>query len=287
MKHSVIIPCYNCAETLGEQLEALSQQAFEESWEVIVADNGSSDDVAAVIEAYADRLPRLRLIDASQRRGAGYARNQAANVAQGEQLSFIDADDVAAPGWLKAISRALDEHEFVASRHDFTKLNAPEILATRNNTQDRGLQAYTNPPFLPHSGGCGLGIRRWLHHEVGGFDESFFKLQDTDYCWRVQLAGHELVFVPEAVVHVRWRDAPEDIFRQARQNGEANVHLYSKYRSLGMPRLSWKRGLIAWLYLLRTSPRVLDATERTRWMRQFHWRLGRLIGSFKYHTLSL
>lgn len=287
MKHSVIIPCYNSAALLAEQLEALSRQRYEAPWEVIVADNGSVDDVAAVVARFTGKLPNLRLIDASARPGSAFARNEGAKVARGEQLSFIDADDVAGEGWLAAIAQALERYDFVASRHDFTRLNPPAVLASRHNRQSEGLQPYTAPPYLPHAGGCGLGIKAWLHRAVGGFDESFRSLQDTDYCWRVQLAGHELHFVPEAVVHVRFRSNPSAIYRQALRFGEANVHLYKVYRSRGMPSLSWKHGVSGWLRLVRTLPALRDPQHRGHWIWDLGWRVGRLLGSLRYRTLAL
>lgn len=70
---------------------------------------------------------------------------------------------------------------------------------------------------------------RVLHEAVGGFDESLPYLHDTDYCWRIQLAGTELHFVPEAVVHIRTRHTLPGIFRQARNWAEYNVLMYKRY----------------------------------------------------------
>ena len=69
MKISVIIPCLNAAGTLVEQLEALFGQDYSGEWELLVADNGSSDGTAELVESYRSKLPRLRFVDASARRG--------------------------------------------------------------------------------------------------------------------------------------------------------------------------------------------------------------------------
>lgn len=105
VKLSVIIPCLNAERTIGEQLAALAAQRWSERWEVIVADNGSTDGTLEVVRRFAGRLPELRVVDASQRRGSGYARNRGAAVARGEWLAFCDADDVVAPGWVAAMGR--------------------------------------------------------------------------------------------------------------------------------------------------------------------------------------
>ena len=67
---SVIIPCYNSEATLGAQLSALAAQVCKYTWEVIVADNGSRDGTKDVATSFADRIPFLRVVDASARRGA-------------------------------------------------------------------------------------------------------------------------------------------------------------------------------------------------------------------------
>lgn len=287
VKLSIIIPCFNGEETLGEQLAALAAQTWDEPWEVIVADNGSTDGSAVIVETFQSQMPHLRLADASAKKGRGFARNLGVDVAHGDYLAFCDADDVVAPGWVAAIGNALKEHAFVASRFDFEALNPPEVLSSRNHAQYSSLQSYTYPPFLPHAGGCGLGVRRSVHEGVGGFSEDLVRLQDTDYCWRVQLAGYSLTFISEAAIFVRFRTEPKFIYRQARENGEANVFLYKLYRPKGMPPLSWKEGLVAWVKVAQTLPQLWNADKRNRWLWQFGWRCGRLLGSLKHRVLAL
>ena len=233
------------------------------------------------------KLPSLTLIDASDERGSAYARNTGARAARGRSLTFVDADDVVAPGWLAALGTALGTHAFVASSHDFEILNGAVVRQSRKNAQGGGLQDYVYPYFLPHAGGCGLGIRRTLHEAVGGFDERVTILEDTDYCWRVQLAGHELQFVPDALIYIRFRADAHSIYRQAKSYGEFNVFLYKRYRDKGMPPLSWKSGVLGWVGVAKTLPQLTDETTRNRWLWQFGWRWGRLLGSLRYHVLAL
>lgn len=286
MKLSIIIPVLNSADTLDRQLAALSRQEWTGDWEVIVADNGSSDGTQAVAQSWRGRLPGLRVLDASARRGAGYARNHGATHAHGEALVFVDADDEVTAGWLAAMHAALERHEFVANRLLPHPDSDPVLVGTRRCPQQDGLQSYSDPSFLPHAGACGLGIRKAVHDAVGGFDESFLRLQDTDYCWRVQLSGVPLYYVPDAVVYMRFRGTPRAAYRQARDWGEYNVRLYKKYRPLGMPRRSLKRGLRSWLRLARRLPQDWALGRRHRWLWDLNWSLGRLRGAVKYRTLA-
>ncbi len=287
IKLSVIIACLNVADTIAGQLEALAVQQWDEPWEVIVADNGCTDETVAIAKQYADRLPNLRIVDASAKRGKSFALNTAAKAARGESLAFCDADDEVAPGWTAAMGTALSGHDFVACRMDIEKLNAPWVKRTHRNPQGEDIQKYTDPPFLPHAGGSTLGVRHWLHNAVGGFDETMTRLQDTDYCWRIQLKGFELRFVPDAVLHVRFRDSIAGIFRQARGCGEYNAKICRKYRPLGMPGSSLTAGIRSWLHLPRHFLSIRSKGDMAGFVWEAGYRTGRLKGSIKYRIVAL
>jgi glycosyltransferase involved in cell wall biosynthesis len=287
MNLSVIIPCYNAADTIATQLEALASQRWSEPWEVIVSNNGSTDETLTIVEGYREQLPDLRVVDSSDRPGAAHARNVGALTATGDALVFCDADDEVATGWLAAIGQALSEHDFVASRFDIDKLNAPWVQKSHANPQRDGLGRYGYPPYLPHAASSGLGVKRSLHEAIGGFDESMHLLEDTDYCWRIQLAGTKLHFVPDAVVHYRYRDTLCGIYRQARGYAEYNVLLYKKYRPLGMPQISRKTGVQAWVRLMRRVARIRSKERLAMWVWHFAWCIGRLQGSVKYRVFAL
>ena len=110
---TVVIPAYNEAPRIERQLGALATQRYDGPWEVVVGDNGSTDDTRARAEAWRDRLP-VRVVDASHRRGAAAARNQAVAHAAGDGLLFCDADDAVADGWLEAHAAALGNGDLVA-----------------------------------------------------------------------------------------------------------------------------------------------------------------------------
>src|SRR5688572_27649838 len=120
---SVVIPCRNGADVIGNQLEALARQRCDCDWEVIVVDNRSTDRTRAVAESFRDRLPRLTVIDAPDKRGAAYARNVGVRAALGENVAFCDADDEVDDGWLAAVASGLREHRAIAFRVDMQKLN--------------------------------------------------------------------------------------------------------------------------------------------------------------------
>jgi GT2 family glycosyltransferase len=287
MKLSVVIPCYNGAATIGAQLAALAEQRWSEPWEVLVVDNRSTDNSFAIVEDYRRRLPNLRIIPAYERQGQPYALNVGARAAAGESLAFVDADDVVGAGWLAAMGKALARHEFIAARVDVTRLNDPWVRCSHSHPQEKGLNRYRHPPYLPHAGGGTLGVRRALHEAIGGFDEELPLLHDTDYCWRLQLASVELHFVADALIHLRYRDTLCGLFRQARSYAEYNVALYKKYRPLGMPPISVASGLAPWLDLVRRLPQLRTQERRAAWLWRFAWCLGRLQGSIRHRVFAL
>lgn len=291
MKLSVVIPCLNVADTIATQLEALAKQQWSDPWEVIVADNGSTDGSMDIVKQYESRLPNLRIVDASGKRGQAYARNMGAKAAMGESIIFCDADDEVAPDWLAAMGEALSKWDFVACRIDVYKLSPPWVAKTRNHSQARGLQTSGELSFLPHAGGGTIGVKRRIHEEVGGFDESCRLLEDTDYCWRVQLKGTTLHFVPDAVMHVRLRDTLKGTFRQSLGWGEYGTLLYKKYLPLGMPRRTWKQGIDAWKYLIvgfiKNVHKIRSRRDLVPWARRLGTRMGQLKGSIKYRVLAI
>jgi glycosyltransferase involved in cell wall biosynthesis len=286
VKISVVIPCLNAAATIGLQLDALGKQHFADSWEIIVADNGSTDDTLKVVTSYRSRLPNLRIVDASKKRGAAYAMNAGAAVARAEAVAFCDADDEVEVGWLQAMSNALSSHEVVASRFDFQKLNPPWIAKSMSkHPQMSRLQTLWYLPHFKHVGACGLGVKKFLHEAIGGFDESFVLLMDTDYCLRVQQKGVALYFAADALVHIRCRDTAIGSFKQLLKWGEYNVLIFKRYRQkCDYEWWRWKGHLKEWIRTARRLPQLMSSHYRHAWVSRLGWQVGILKGSLKYRV---
>lgn len=123
---SILIPAYNAAQTLAQTLASIRAQTCAD-WEVVVIDDGSSDDTAAVAQAQGDA--RVRCIRQANG-GISVARNRSCDEARGEYLAFIDADDLARPERLAVQMRFLDEHPDVdLCFSDFRAFDAQGPLA--------------------------------------------------------------------------------------------------------------------------------------------------------------
>lgn len=223
---SVVIPAYNAAATLGEQLSALHAQDTDLVFEILVCDNGSSDATREVVDAWLPRMPELHLVDASARRGASAARNIGAAHARSSVLLFCDADDVVDISWVRWMTPAVLEHGFTAGLMEHAALNprSPWDGGWVEPTYREGFL-----PWLPAAGSGNMGVRAEVFASVDGFDETRPSGEDADLSWRLQLAGHPVFPVWNAVVHVRKRTGVRTTVRQGFAKGTAVRQLQHDY----------------------------------------------------------
>jgi GT2 family glycosyltransferase len=284
---SVIMPAYNAAQTIAEQLEALASQDYAGQWELLVVDNRSTDDTAGIVQRYArqGRPPRLRLVRAAERQGRAYACNVGARAAAGSAFIFCDADDVADAGWLSALAQALQQHEFVAATIEVESLNTHLPWHPR----PPNWAAQSNLGFLPFAGGALMAVSRRAFEALGGFDEAAPFCEDIELSWRLQLAGYALQPVPGAIMHVRYRGSLDAMWRQTDRFAQAHVYLYHQFAAHGMPRSSRHDVWRGYVSLARTARRLWGKDERARaqWIRQAATYWGHLKGSLRYFTLFL
>lgn len=268
---SVVVPVRNGMPWLDHQLRSLAAQQTECDWEVVVADNGSDDGTASCVLQWTERCPRIHLVDASERRGPGAARNVGVGMAAGSLLAFCDADDVVRPGWLASMSAALADADLIAGVFDFGALDgAPQPIPVPAATQQLG--------FLPFALGANLGVRREAFEAVQGFSEEIWPGEDVDLCWRLQLAGFRFAVNDDAVVEKRARTDGRLTFKAAWSYGQCGPRLFERYRSDGMRR-DLRGAAKAWLWLMIASPGLVSAKWRRQWLRTFGIRAGRLASS--------
>ncbi len=283
---TVIVPVRNGAATIDAQLAALAGQTYPGPWEVVVADNGSTDATARIVRRWADRIPRLRLVDASDRVGAGHARNVACAVASGGLLLFCDADDVVANEWVAAMVAGLGEHAAVGGRVERRLLNDPQAVTARPGRPDGLLDSFG---FLPYPLTANCGIRREIWTCVGGFDENYpYGSEDVVFFWRAQLAGYAVDYLPQAVVHYRLRSGLRGMVRQYYRYGRTHPRLFKDFARLGMPRTNVAAVVREWGWLLRNlSSLAHSRAGRTVWLTRLAMRTGRLVGSARHRVVYL
>jgi GT2 family glycosyltransferase len=283
---SVIIPVLNGASLLWQQLNALAGQQYYGSWEVIVADNGSSDALTMAVFAHFAAVLAMRVVDASDRRGAAHARNVGAANARGELLAFCDQDDIVKPGWLQALVDEAEHHEVVAGSLDYQSLNRdiplPEYWTRVPEQLARKLG------FLPSGTTCNVLVRREAFERLGGFSEEFDVSEDVDFFWRAQLEGVDVGYAPDAQIEYRLRPQAWGRVKRRYAYAKDEVHLYRDFRGRGMPRDSWPRVVKDWGRNLLLLPGAAFSPRcRTTVQERFPYRVGRLVGSVRWHVLFL
>ena len=92
-KVSVITPAYNASEYIGEMIESVLNQTYD-NWEMLIVDDCSSDNTVEIVKSYAEKDSRIKLILHSQNQGVATARNTALKEANGEYIAFLDSDDI-------------------------------------------------------------------------------------------------------------------------------------------------------------------------------------------------
>ena len=278
---SIVIPVRNAAATLGEQLEALSTaDPPANGFEVVIADNGSSDGTAGIADAFLDRLA-IRVVDAGARPGSNFARNCGVNEARNERILLCDGDDQVDATWLTTMEAAfVAGHELVAGPIDYVRLNSPDIRAWRGAD---GASTAVVLGFLRAGHGANMGFTRSLFERIDGFDEDFeFGGEDIEFCWRAQLAGATLHTQESAVVHYRLRPSLRALFRQSRAYGAAEPQLYRKFANQGLGRRPAMAPVRELCWLATRMPFTLPKRRRGAWLRRLGQQLGRAEGSRRY-----
>ena len=195
---SVIIPAKNAAITLRECLQAVLNQ---EGWqlgldyEVIVVDDGSTDETARIAED--SNVTVIR----QPNKGAAAARNAGAKISTGNVLAFTDADCAPAPNWLNNLTRPFQNPEVVGVKGVYrthqTGLTARFVQLEYEYKYAR-MQNQAAIDFIDTYSAA-------YHKEIfvlnGGFDESYIYLEDQELSFRLARKGYRLVFEPLAVVY--------------------------------------------------------------------------------------
>jgi glycosyltransferase involved in cell wall biosynthesis len=286
---SVVVPVRNGASTIEEQLGALMRQRVAFAWEVIVSDNGSTDGTGAIVERWAERHPRIRLVDAGEQAGISVARNAGIRASHAPLILLCDADDRVGDGWLDAMTQALrGGADVVGGRIDEVTLNDERVRTLRPPVDHA--QLAVSAGFLPRPVSCNAGLRRDVWTALGGFDEAWIRGgTETEFFWRAQLAGYRASFVADAVVHYRFPRSARGIARQTATFGRAQARLYRTFRGNGMPRAAASVALKAWVRLAMSAPLVpwSDLARQGAWLRGVALRWGRLRGSIRYRVLYL
>ena len=225
---SVVVPAHNAAATIDACLTSLVSQDFpSDKFEIIVVENGSSDDTTARI-----RNHPVRLIE-SPHKGQYRAINRGIEEAQGQFLALIDADCRASSSWLRSLCEAFTEPEIGGCGGPLRTASEQTLVEQytvyrRILDQEKMLQDQPcSPPFIVTANAM---FRMSVVRQLGGFDPNLVP-GDADFSWRMQWAGWRLKYVPDAVVDHFHRTSVRALWEQVTRYGEGNAELFKKHHA--------------------------------------------------------
>ncbi|HMK47190.1 MAG TPA: glycosyltransferase [Methanocella sp.] len=198
MDISVVIPAFNEEKYIERCLKSLDRQVYGGNYEIIVADDSSSDNTVKIAEKYADR------VIVHPRGNISFGRQMGANAAKYPIIAFTDADTHIPSNWLLELASSLEE-KGVAGVHG-------KLMPLDGNRLENRFCEYVLPPYSefmvkinkPSVPGANFAVTRKAFDNAGGFNTRLVTGEDVELCKRVKEYGR-ITFNPDAVVYVSTR----------------------------------------------------------------------------------
>ncbi len=221
---TVVIPVHNGARTIGTQLDALSKLETTFPWDIVIADNGSTDHTKAIAESHPIGVTvPLRVVDATHTRGANVARNRGVEETRSPLIVFCDCDDAVRPRWLPEHYEALSTSPDVISAGP---LMIDVINTPSTQRLARGLSQPERAGDFSFGWGANFGMSRSLWESCGGFSTDFSNgFDEIEFMIRAQKNGAAFVWVEGAVVDYRLPVTQRAAFRRAVSHGSMRAQI--------------------------------------------------------------
>ncbi|MEJ5313048.1 MULTISPECIES: glycosyltransferase [Anaerolinea] len=234
---SIIIPTYNNAQFLPSTLESVFQQTYQD-YEIIVIDDGSTDNTREVLTPYQSKIRYL--FQENQERSA--ARNYGLTVAQGELIAFLDSDDLWLPQKLERQVKVMDEYPEVVLVFSQAYFINPEGQPTAfcgdwiDGKPAEGIEIRSffedfAQGNVVYGGGSTSLVRREALNKAGNFDIHITHGEDWDLWWRLSALG-PFAYIPEPLIYYRVFGWKKLLQRQSTEKA-LQEHLYVIEKNLG------------------------------------------------------
>ena len=197
---SVIIPVFNRATIISRALDSVFAQdvPLDSSIKIIVVDDGSSDDLAAAVARYGERVTVIRH---ARNSGAGAARNTGITAADGDYIAFLDSDDIWLPGKLATQIDAMRANKWTASctAYVLARAGQPDKVSPYYTTRALDFSDLVWGCFV--SPGSTMMFERSVFDDIGPLDTTLPRLEDWD--WLLRYARkHTLGFLAEPLARI-------------------------------------------------------------------------------------
>lgn len=213
------MPAYQAGSTVGAAISSVLWQTYSDI-ELIVVDDGSSDETPRIAAAYE---PRIRLVQQANG-GVASARNRGVSEATGELVAFCDADDFLFPQHLEALVSAVQDHGDLATANSYWMFPGG---IERSKVRYKG--RFPSPSeqrraILEQNFVSTMSIfPRSLVDEIGPFDEELRRAEDWDFWMRAIFAGHRVILQPRPLALYRWGSSSLTSARDAMDTAVGDV----------------------------------------------------------------
>lgn len=185
IRASIIMPVYNGEELIEKAIQSILNQTYND-FELLIYDDGSTDNTVALIEKYEDA--RIKLYKGNSNLGSLKARNYLFTIAQGEYFIFHDADDWSKPNRIETLVAYMDQHECGICGSNVEIYDATGLILTTTNKPIEHhaiIEEFKTsvPIYFPSS-----IVRREVFETIGGFKEYFYDLGNYDYDWMYRIS---------------------------------------------------------------------------------------------------
>jgi len=236
MKYSLISPTFGRPEEVTEFLESLLEQKHN-NFEVILGDGTPGDTLRPALKKYANSSTYPLSIIYKEYLPVSDARNEAAKVAKGEYLIFLDSDCLIPPNYLNEIDAFLNETPVDlfggpdAARDDFTDLQKAISFSMTSVLTTGGIRGKKKTVGTYHPRGFNMGIKKTVFEAVNGYDQNFKCGEDIELSMRILEKGYVSAFIAEAHVFHKRRTSIKKFYQQVYRFGAARINLWQKHRN--------------------------------------------------------
>ena len=227
MNASIIIPVRNGSATIADCLRALLKQDFDARYEIIVVDDGSTDDTASIVK----RFKGVKLIR-QKPSGPAIARNAGAKNAKHEIVVFTDADCIPEKDWLKEMLKPFANSKVAAVQGAY-KTRQRSLIARFVQTEiEYRYNKMLRSKTIDWIGSYSAAYRKRIFLREQGFNEKFPKAsgEDPELSYRLQKKGYKLVFNPKAIVYHRHPESLLHYLRKKFQHAYWRILLYRMHK---------------------------------------------------------
>jgi len=227
MRFSVIIPVYNDPDGLSQTISSLQDISYAGKYEIIIVDNGSSDNTPNIAADFANRESNVRFAVEKQIQSSYAARNRGITLSKGEILVFLDADMTVDDDWLQQLDEFYHNKEACYVGCDveiYQPINKNTLFGQYNVAEGFPINMYIKKMnFAPT---CCLSVKREVIEDVGKFLRSVISGGDKEFGNRVAASGYSQHFAKNIKLYHPARISIWEHISKAERVGRGREQLY-------------------------------------------------------------